>query len=152
MTATIEISLYPLRDDYPAHVLRFLEKVKLLPGVESATNGMSTILIGEYSGMWKNLGELMEQEMASGYSLFVMKVASGRREFLEWKMKSENADQETEQAYFQQRIANREVEVRGNLFYSMNAESSMTGSDSSLIAIEKRRLKENNKVHQRMQK
>ena len=67
-------------------------------------------------------------------------------------MKSENADQETEQAYFQQRIADREVEVRGNLFYSMNAESSMTGSDSSLIAIEKRRLKENNKVHQRMQK
>ena len=83
MTATIEISLYPLKDDYPAHVLRFLEKVKLLPGVESATNGMSTILIGEYSGMWKNLGELMEREMASGYSLFVMKVAPGRREFLE---------------------------------------------------------------------
>lgn len=82
MTATIEISLYPLRDDYPAHVLRFLEKLKALPGVEFNTNGMSTILIGEYSDMWENLGEIMEQELASGYSLFVMKVAPGRREYL----------------------------------------------------------------------
>jgi hypothetical protein len=81
MTCTIEISLYPLRDDYPAHVLRFLSRLKTMQDVEITTNGMSTIIIGSYSSLWKQLGFLMEEEMASGYSLFVMKVAPGRREF-----------------------------------------------------------------------
>ncbi len=83
MTSTIEISLYPLVDDYPAHVLAFLKKLKSIPDVEISTNGMSTILIGNYSTLWKELGMLMQEEMASGSSLFVMKVAPGRREFVE---------------------------------------------------------------------
>jgi uncharacterized protein YqgV (UPF0045/DUF77 family) len=85
MTSTIEISLYPLRDDYPSHVLRFLTRLKGMPDVEITTNGMSTIIIGEYRSLWKHLGELMEEELASGYSLFVMKVAPGRREYLSEK-------------------------------------------------------------------
>lgn len=85
MTATIEISLYPLRDDYPSHVLSFLSRLKQLPDIEIMTNGMSTILIGDYANMWKALGALMETEMTRGSSLFVMKVAPGRREFLSEK-------------------------------------------------------------------
>lgn len=82
MTSTIEISLYPLRDDYPSHVIHFLSKLKMLPDIEINTNGMSTIIIGDYSSLWKNLGQLMEEELTSGFSLFVMKVAPGRREYL----------------------------------------------------------------------
>jgi uncharacterized protein YqgV (UPF0045/DUF77 family) len=82
MTSTIEISLYPLRDDYPAHVLQFLSQLRAVPEIEIQTNGMSTILIGEYEHLWKHLGNLMQAEMASGSSLFVMKVAPGRREYL----------------------------------------------------------------------
>ena len=82
MTSTIEISLYPLRDDYPTHVIRFLTKLNTIPNVEISTNGMSTIIIGDYSSLWKKLGELMEEEMTSGSSLFVMKVAPGRREYV----------------------------------------------------------------------
>jgi len=82
MTATIEISLYPLRDDYPEHVISFLKKLNQLPGIEVNTNGMSTILIGEYEVLWPQLGALMEMELASGYSLFVLKVAPGRREYV----------------------------------------------------------------------
>ena len=82
MTSTIEISLYPLRDDYPSHVLHFLSRLKAIPDVEINTNGMSTIIIGDYTSLWKNLGELMEEELKSGSSLFVMKVAPGRREYL----------------------------------------------------------------------
>jgi hypothetical protein len=82
MTSTIEISLYPLRDDYPDHVIAFLKKLNQLPDVEVSTNGMSTILIGEYEVLWPQLGNLMEIEMASGYSLFVLKVAPGRRAYV----------------------------------------------------------------------
>ena len=81
MTSTIESSLYPLRDDYPSHVLRFLAKLKSMPEVEINTNGMSTIIIGAYAPLWKYLGEMMDEELASGYSLFVMKVAPGSREY-----------------------------------------------------------------------
>jgi uncharacterized protein YqgV (UPF0045/DUF77 family) len=81
MTSTIEISLYPLRDDYPSHVLRFLTQLEAIPDLEIITNGMSTIIIGDYSTLWKQLGELMEKELVNGYSLFVMKVAPGRREY-----------------------------------------------------------------------
>ena len=82
MTSTIEISLYPLRDDYPAAVLSFLEQVKAIPDTEVHTNGMSTIIIGEYSFLWKQIGDLMAIEMVSGSSIFVLKVAPGRREYV----------------------------------------------------------------------
>ena len=82
MTSTIEISLYPLVEDYPSYVIKFLGQLKGIPNVEISTNGMSTIIIGEYTLLWKELGLLMEEEMASGHSLFVMKVAPGRREFV----------------------------------------------------------------------
>ena len=81
MTATIEISLYPLTEHYPEVVLQFLKRLKNIPGVDMETNGMSTILIGDYSILWHHLGKMMEAEMESGSSLFVMKVAPGRREF-----------------------------------------------------------------------
>ena len=82
MTATIEISLYPLVDDYPSHVLQFLTQLNTIPNVEISTNGMSTIIIGEYASLWGALGGLMEKEMGSGSSLFVLKVAPGRREYI----------------------------------------------------------------------
>lgn len=80
MTATIEISFYPLQDDYPDVVLSFLEKLKALTNVEMQTNGMSTILIGPMDTLWNQLGVLIKHEFASHASLFVIKVAAGRRE------------------------------------------------------------------------
>ena len=80
MTATIEISFYPLQDDYPDVVLSFLEKLKALTNVEMQTNGMSTILIGQYDVLWNQLGLLIKNEFSTHSSLFVIKVAAGRRE------------------------------------------------------------------------
>jgi uncharacterized protein YqgV (UPF0045/DUF77 family) len=80
MTTTIEISFYPMQDDYPDVVLSFLEKLKALTNVEIQTNGMSTILIGSFDTLWNQLGVLIKHEFSSHASLFVMKVAAGRRE------------------------------------------------------------------------
>jgi len=80
MTATIEISFYPMQDDYPEVVLSFLQKLKALSNVEMQINGMSTILIGPFDSLWNQLGVLINHEFASHASLFVMKVAAGRRE------------------------------------------------------------------------
>jgi uncharacterized protein YqgV (UPF0045/DUF77 family) len=80
MTATIEISFYPMQDDYPDVVLSFLQKLKTISNVEMQINGMSTILIGPFDSLWNQLGLLINNEFASHASLFVMKVAAGRRE------------------------------------------------------------------------
>ena len=80
MTATIELSYYPLQDDYPVAVLQFLDKLRSIPAVELQTNGMSTILIGPLETLWTQLGVLIESEFISAAPLFVMKIAPGRRE------------------------------------------------------------------------
>jgi len=81
MTSTIEISLYPLHREYPSSVLRFLQQLKATPGFEIHSNGMSTIIIGNFENLWSQLGLLMESQLSSEESIFVLKVAPGRREF-----------------------------------------------------------------------
>lgn len=80
MTTTIELSYYPMQDDYPPAVLQFLKKLRAIPGVDCQTNGMSTILIGPWETLWPQLGVLIEGEFISAAPLFVMKIAPGRRE------------------------------------------------------------------------
>jgi uncharacterized protein YqgV (UPF0045/DUF77 family) len=83
MTSTIEISVYPLNNDYTSSVLAFLQKLKAIPSVEIHTNGMSTILIGKYENLWPYLGSLMGEQMVTEECVFVIKVAPGRREYVD---------------------------------------------------------------------
>jgi hypothetical protein len=83
MTSTIEISFYPLNNDYPASVVSFLQKLRAIPGIELATNGMSTIIIGNYEQLWPQLGELIQGELAGDNCIFVLKIAPGRREYVD---------------------------------------------------------------------
>jgi len=83
MTTTIEISFYPLNKDYPASVVSFLQKLKSIPDIETKTNGMSTILIGNYDILWPQLGELISLQFGEEDCIFVLKVAPGRREYPE---------------------------------------------------------------------
>ena len=83
MTSTIEISFYPLNKDYPASVVSFLQKLKSIPEIETQTNGMSTILIGSHDILWSELGELINLQFTEEDCIFVLKIAPGRREYLE---------------------------------------------------------------------
>ena len=82
MTSTIEISFYPLNNEYPATVVGFLQKLETIQGIEMQTNGMSTILIGPFDQMWSELGKRIESEFATEDCIFVLKAASGRREYV----------------------------------------------------------------------
>lgn len=83
MTSTIEISLYPLHKEYPSSVISFLQKIKAYPGFKIQSNGMSTIIIGDFERMWSELGHLMAIQLAAEDSIFVLKVAPGRREYVD---------------------------------------------------------------------
>jgi hypothetical protein len=83
MTATLELSLYPLHAEYPSSVIDFLRKLKELPDVEIQSNGMSTVVIGDFGQFWPELGELIGAQIFSEDSVFVLKIASGRREYID---------------------------------------------------------------------
>lgn len=82
MTATIEISFYPLNNDYPSSVVNFLQKLRSVQGLEITTNGMSTIIIGPYESIWNQLRHLIEEAFSAEDCIFVLKVAPGRREYV----------------------------------------------------------------------
>ena len=75
MTSTIEISLYPLNNESTSSVLRFLGKLKDCEGIETQTNGMSTVIIGDFMNVWGQLGKLMEWQFAQEDCVVVMKAA-----------------------------------------------------------------------------
>lgn len=81
MTATFDLSLYPLTNDYPEHVLAFIAKLRTWDDVEVSTTGLSTLLIGDYNKIWASLGELTKEAFQKTESVLVIKVAPGRREY-----------------------------------------------------------------------
>ena len=81
MTATIEISLYPFQQEYPVSVIRFLKQLHSISDIEIASNGMSTIIIGDFENLWPRLGTLIASQFSNEESVIVMKVAPGRREY-----------------------------------------------------------------------
>lgn len=81
MTSTIELSFYPLHEEYPSAVLNFLHLLKAMPGIEIKSNGMSSILIGNFETIWPELGILMKSQLSMQDCVFIMKVAAGRREY-----------------------------------------------------------------------
>lgn len=64
MIVTVEISYYPLTDDYSTPIDYFIQQISS-PNIEVEIGKMSTLLIGEYHevmGLLNNaMGELMEK-------------------------------------------------------------------------------------------
>ncbi|HUR31597.1 MAG TPA: hypothetical protein VMZ69_09200 [Saprospiraceae bacterium] len=83
MTTTIEISFYPLNNDYPISVVNFLQKLRAIPDIEMETNGMSTLIIGNYEKLWPRLGAMMQEKLVDDNCIFVLKIAPGRREYVD---------------------------------------------------------------------
>ena len=80
MQATIEISMYPLHQDYEQRVLAFLEKINTYPNIKVETNGVSTQIFGEYEDLMKMLTVEMKDVLESQHAMFVMKVGKGEKQ------------------------------------------------------------------------
>ena len=48
MTATVEISMYPLNQDYEKPILDFIDRLNTFPDLRIETNSMSTQIRGDY--------------------------------------------------------------------------------------------------------
>jgi len=48
MKMSVEISMYPLDENFGEHILNFIKRIKSHPNISSKTNSMSTQIFGEY--------------------------------------------------------------------------------------------------------
>ena len=75
MKASVDISLYPLADEYIPAIKEFIERVQQYPEVAVIRNDLSTQLYGDYD----QIMELLKVEVALswekyGQSIFVIKL------------------------------------------------------------------------------
>jgi uncharacterized protein YqgV (UPF0045/DUF77 family) len=81
MKLTVEISLYPLTENYKTEVLAFLEKLKKYPDIEIQTNGLSTQLFGDYEQIMQLISKEIKGIFETQKAVVVMKLAQGILKF-----------------------------------------------------------------------
>jgi uncharacterized protein YqgV (UPF0045/DUF77 family) len=78
MHVAVEISLYPLTDEFIPPILDFIDRLKARPGLSVVTNSMSTQVSGEFDSVFGALHEEIRRSMAGPRRVvFVMKVLGG---------------------------------------------------------------------------
>lgn len=80
MRITIEISLYPLTENYATPIREFITRLKTYNDLEIVTNATSTQVVGEHAYVFEVLSKETEKTFLSGQSVFVMKVLGFERD------------------------------------------------------------------------
>lgn len=72
MKISVDISMYPLSEDYVPPIKAFIHQLRKFPGIEVVTNQLSTQLTGEFAAVTTALNSCMQESMAdSGRVVFV---------------------------------------------------------------------------------
>ena len=74
MTASIEISMYPLAENYKQKIFDFIKRIKANKNIRVEVNGMSTQFFGEYELLMEVLKNEMKSEFESGKVMFILKI------------------------------------------------------------------------------
>jgi|TARA_B100000768_G_scaffold43015_1_gene41850 uncharacterized protein YqgV (UPF0045/DUF77 family) len=61
MLCSVEISMYPLKEDYKPSIITFIKNLRKYPLIKLNTNGMSTQVFGEYKMVMNALNTEMEK-------------------------------------------------------------------------------------------
>ena len=78
MKITLEISMYPLKDEYIPAIDHFIARLNAVDGLKVETSATSTLILGEYEPVMKLLGEaIAESYERYGTSVFVTKIIPG---------------------------------------------------------------------------
>jgi uncharacterized protein YqgV (UPF0045/DUF77 family) len=78
MKTTIEISMYPLQEDYAKPILDFINDLKSAEGVRVKVNALSTQIQGDFDTVHKHLSACLKRQFETGLKIsFVMKHLPG---------------------------------------------------------------------------
>ncbi len=74
---SVELSLYPLTDDYKKPILNLVRQLQDVVGLEVVLTPMSTQLHGDFGLIWSTLGELLPACFGESYlQVAVIKLVS----------------------------------------------------------------------------
>lgn len=79
MKISVDISYYPLTEEFVPLILDFIARLNQHPGIEVATNGMSTQVFGEYDQVMSVITREMKVSCELPHSVFVMKFVNSDR-------------------------------------------------------------------------
>ncbi len=74
MRVSVDISYYPLKDEFIPHVLDFIDRISLYKDINVQRNGMSTQVFGEYYEVMGMLTKEIHQSFELPHSVFILKV------------------------------------------------------------------------------
>ena len=78
MKLSVEISMYPLKDEYIPTIQDFIDRLNRHPGLRVITNTMSTQIFGDYDLLMDTLKkEMRESYEKHGRAIFVCKFIDG---------------------------------------------------------------------------
>lgn len=76
MQTSVEISYYPLKEEFVPEIVHFLERLNRREGITAVTNGMSTQIFGEYDRVMEVLTSEIKESFKLPHSVFVMKIVN----------------------------------------------------------------------------
>ena len=75
MDCSVEISMYPLKEDFKPSIIQFIKNLRKYPFVKVDTNGMSTQVFGDYKQVMNAINSEMESTFLNENSIvFTLKV------------------------------------------------------------------------------
>ena len=82
MQVTVEISMYPLREDYEPSIIEFINHIKTAEDITVKVNPSATHLFGDYDSVMNSLQETIKFSFQKyGKVVFAMKVLHGNLEY-----------------------------------------------------------------------
>ncbi len=80
MQVSVDISLYPLKEDYKIAILDFISRLEQVPELEVVRNDLATQVYGDYRVIMDCLDREIEQTLHEyEASVFVIKLVGGNR-------------------------------------------------------------------------
>ena len=78
MIVTVEISMYPLQENYLDLITAFIERLHTYDGIRFNTTATATTAIGEYHNVMRMFSEMLEWSYTThGKAVFVTKFIPG---------------------------------------------------------------------------
>jgi uncharacterized protein YqgV (UPF0045/DUF77 family) len=77
MNASIELSLYPLKENYKEKIVAFILRLKKYDKVTIQPNGMSTQIFGDYDVIMDIVKNELREELSNHRCMAVMKIGDG---------------------------------------------------------------------------
>jgi len=74
MNISVEISYYPLAQEYIPPIRSFIDRIRENKNLIAKTNGMSTQVFGPFDEVMDTLKKEMKKSFENPHSVFVMKV------------------------------------------------------------------------------